>query len=227
VSADELARDDAARLVRECEADGATVFVVTERVLAAASPVRSPSGLVAIVRRRERDFADVLKQPDALVVVAVNVQDPGNLGAILRSGEAGGATGVVVTGASAHPWNWKTVRGSMGSALRLPVAAMSDVSDAIASVRASGLRTVVAVPRGGREPDATDWSGAVALLVGGEGSGLDEAVIAAADERVSVPMAEPVESLNVAVATALLVYAARRQRGDAARPRTAGRGPAS
>jgi TrmH family RNA methyltransferase len=216
VTDDELARgSDVAALVRDWEAEGAQVFVVTDAVLAAASPVRSPSGLVAIVKPRRTDFAAALQRRDALVVVGVNVQDPGNLGAILRAGEAGGATAALVAGTSAHPWGWKTMRGSMGSALRLPMAMMPSVPDALALLRGAGLRTIVAVPRGGREPDAIDWTGGVALLVGGEGSGLDEAVVAAADERVSVPMAMPVESLNVAVATALLVYAARRQRGHA------------
>jgi TrmH family RNA methyltransferase len=205
-----------AQLVRECESDGATVFVVGAPVIAAMSPVRSPSGLVAIAHRRPTDLAAVLRQREVLVVVAANVQDPGNLGAILRAAEAGGVTAAVVAGASAHPWSWKTVRGSMGSALRLPVGVVPDISEAFSIVRAAGLRTVAAIPRGGREPDAVDWTGRIALVIGGEGPGLDETVVAEADDRVSVPMAAPVESLNVAVAAALLVYAARRQRIGAA-----------
>ena len=73
-------------------------------------------------------------------------------------------------------------------------------------------RVVAAVPRDGRDPDAVDWTGHVGLVVGGEGPGLDGPIVAACDERVTVPMAPQVESLNVAAAGAILIYAARRQR---------------
>ena len=74
------------------------------------------------------------------------------------------------------------------------------------------LRTVAAVARGGDDPDAIDWTGSTGLLLGGEGPGLSDEVADACDARVTIPMAEPVESLNVAVAGAILIYAARRQR---------------
>ena len=85
-----------------------------------------------------------------LVVVAVDVQDPGNVGAIVRVAEAGGATGVIAAGASADPFGWKALRGSMGSALRLPVVRATDTADALADARRHGCRIVATVPRGGR-----------------------------------------------------------------------------
>jgi TrmH family RNA methyltransferase len=100
----------------------------------------------------------------------------------------------------------------MGSVLRLPVAAGLTTDAAMQAMRAHGARVIAAAPRGGRHPDVVDWQGRVGLLVGGEGPGLSETILAAADDRVTIPMATPVESLNVAVAAAILVYAARRQR---------------
>lgn len=199
-------------LARAFDSGGSQVFSVSEPVLAAISPVRTPSGIVAIARRVPTTAASVFQRGEGLVVVAVDVQDPGNLGALIRSAEAGGAAGALVCGVSASPFSWKALRGSMGSALRLPIAHGLDTSDALNCAKRAGARTVAAVPRGGRGPDDINWSGRVALLVGGEGPGLSDDLVAQCDERVTIPMTPPVESLNVAVAGAILLYAARRQR---------------
>jgi TrmH family RNA methyltransferase len=201
-----------AALAHTLARDGVDVAVVTEAVMAAISPVRTPSGVVAIVRRAPVMLASICQHPRAMIVAPVDVQDPGNLGALLRAAEAGGATGAVVCGASALPFSWKAVRGSMGSVLRLPLVSGVLPEDLMAAAAKSGIRAIASVPRGGTAPDAIDWSGRVLIFVGGEGPGLVEEVIAACDERVTIPMQAPVESLNVAVAGALLVYEARRQR---------------
>ena len=119
---------------------------------------------------------------------------------------------MLVAGASANPFSWKALRGSMGSALRMPITTGQTLDAIVQCARASGVRTVAAVPRDGRAPDATDWSGSVALLLGGEGRGLPAGLLTTCDDLVTIPMAAPVESLNVAVAGAILIYAARRQR---------------
>jgi tRNA G18 (ribose-2'-O)-methylase SpoU len=100
----------------------------------------------------------------------------------------------------------------MGAILRLPVASGLAPGAVVTTMRDHGLRTVAAVPRGGGDPDTIDWTGGVGLLLGGEARGLDAATAAACDARVTIPMAPPVESLNLATAGAVLVYAARRQR---------------
>ena len=149
-------------------------------------------------------------------MLAVDVQDPGNLGSLLRAAEAGGVTGAIVGGTpsrgSANPFSWKALRGSMGSVLRLPVAAGIDASAALDCLRSAAARTVAAVPRGGADPDAVDWIGARRHRPRRRGTGLSEEILAMCDERVTIPMAPRVESLNVAVAGAILVYAARRRR---------------
>ena len=203
-----------ADVARRLAADGIRVVSATGQAFAAMSPVRAPSGIVAIARRRPADAGEICARRDSFVLVAIGVQDPGNLGSLVRAGEAGGATGVLVCGASANPFSWKAVRGSMGSILRLPVAAGLTAEAAVGTLRARGVRTIAAAPRHGRDPDAVDWRGRVALLVGGEGPGLSADIVDAADDRVTIPMAAPVESLNVAVAAAILVYAARRQRHE-------------
>jgi RNA methyltransferase, TrmH family len=204
-----------AQLARTLDAEGIDVVAVSEPVMHAISPVRTPSGIVAIARRVPVPLAAICQHPDALIVAAVDVQDPGNLGALLRAAEAGGATGAVVCGTSAHPFSWKAVRGSMGSVLRLPVTSGARAEALLACARKFGVRAVASVPRGGASPEAVNWRGRVLIFVGGEGPGLTSEVIAACDDRVTIPMQPPVESLNVAVAAALLVYEARRQRQGA------------
>jgi RNA methyltransferase, TrmH family len=203
---------EAGQLARALESQGAPVFSVSEPVFRAMSPVRSPSGIVAIARRTPSEAGAISLTPGGFTLVATDIQDPGNLGGLIRAAEAGGATGVLVAGTSANPFSWKALRGSMGSALRIPIAAGQTVEAIVRCARVSGTRTVAAVPREGLAPDDVDWCGSVALILGGEGRGLPPDVVSECDDLVTIPMTPPVESLNVAVAGAILIYAARRQR---------------
>jgi len=193
---------------------GIEVIEASDMTFAALSPVRTPSGIVAIARRRVTTADEMCGAPNAFVLAAVDVQDPGNVGALVRGAEAGGATGMFVCGTSASPFSWKAVRGSMGSVLRLPLVSGMKATAVLACMKASGLRAVAAVTRGGVDPDAVDWTGKVGIVLGGEGAGLPADLIASCEARVSIPMSPKVESLNVATAGAILVYAARRQRLD-------------
>ncbi len=199
-------------LLAALQRDGVEVITVSASVMDAVSPVKTPTGLVALAERPATDEERLYAGPAALVVAAVDVQDPGNLGAIVRVAEAGGATGLVAAGGSANPFGWKALRGSMGSALRLPIASEVSAEDAVAAARRHGCRIVAAVPRDGRPLFDVDLTGPIAILIGGEGQGLGAALADAADERVTIPMQPPVESLNAAVTAALIVYEARRQR---------------
>ena len=215
VTEDAVQRSPAlARLVDDIQAEGADIAVVTTAVMAAMSPVRSPSGIAAIAERAPTDPATLFQHAAALIVAPTDVQDPGNVGAIVRTSEALGATGVLVCGASANPFSWKALRGSMGSALRLPVVTGGAPDAVLRCARRSGLRAIASVPRGGDTPASADWSGRVVLFVGGEGPGLPEMLIRECDVRVTIPMRYPVESLNVAVSTALLLYESQRQRAS-------------
>lgn len=214
-------------LLDRLRAAGTPFFHVSPSVMDALSPVRTPSGVVAVARRRVVDETELLRpapfeqgrgraehrrRAPALVLVCVDMQDPGNVGAAIRAAEAGGATGVLFTGDSADPWGWKALRAGMGSTFRLPTLRRADGVDACLQLRARGLRLVATVPRGGTSMAEIDLRPPTALVLGSEGAGLGSDLLAHADDRVSIPMQAPVESLNVAVAAALLVYEARRQR---------------
>jgi RNA methyltransferase, TrmH family len=213
VVADETRLDDArAGLLRQAEARGARVALAPPTVLEAASPVRTPSGLVALADFPASPRLALLHPGPALLVVTIDVQDPGNLGATIRAAAAAGATGVVATGASADPFGWKALRGSMGSAFHVPVVRDGDPLGLIAWLHEEGVVTMATTPRAATRLWDADLRRPVALLLGSEGQGLPPGVRERARETLSIPMAAGVESLNVAAVAALVAYEARRQR---------------
>ncbi len=212
VSADALERPDVRAIVDLIDSRQTAIAAASASVVSAMSPVRQPSGVVAIVERPSWRDEDLFPSVAPLVVIAADVQDPGNIGAITRVAEAGGANCVIAAGASADPFGWKALRGSMGSALRLPIAVQKNAYLAVDHARKHGCEVIAAVTSGGVSLFELRLTGAVAILVGGEGGGLAADLSAAADVRVSIPMKHPVESLNTAVAAGLLVYEACRQR---------------
>ncbi len=200
------------------EAAGTRVVGVPDAVMEALSPVDSPSGVVALADQPSAAADRVWRGAPPLVLLVSDVADPGNLGGLIRAAEAGGATGVICCGTCADPFGWKALRGAMGSAFRLPLAREPDLRMAVAAARAHALRVVATAPRAGCALHATDLRGPTALVLGGEAVGLAPDAVALADTALSIPMDDPVESLNVAVAGAIVVYEARRQRagGDLA-----------
>ena len=190
---------------------GVPVRRVDEGVLASLSEAETSQGLVALARRPSFEESAIYRGRP-LVVVAASLQNPGNVGALLRSAEAAGATGAYLTAGTADPFSWKALRGAMGSAFRLPHVRGLTLEEALAHLGQSGVTTLAAVPTGGRRHDRTDLTRPVAFVLGPETGGLDPALAARADERVSIPMSGRAESLNVAVAAAVLLFEAARQR---------------
>jgi tRNA G18 (ribose-2'-O)-methylase SpoU len=147
-----------------------------------------------------------------LVLLLAGLQDPGNVGAIIRTAAASGATGVAAIEGTANPFGWKALRGAMGGTFRIPVSTRGSLLDAIAAARDANVQIVAAVPRDGTPLPEVDFRGPTALVLGGEGTGVSDAVAAAADAAVTIPMRRPIESLNVSIAAAVILYEAFRQR---------------
>ncbi|HTV02575.1 MAG TPA: RNA methyltransferase, partial [Luteitalea sp.] len=208
-------RPEIAAILTRATRQHVDVQPVTPAVMDAASPTRTPSGIVALAQLSLRDPADVVAPEPALVTMAMGVQDPGNLGTLIRSAEAAGGTGLVVDTSSAHPLSWKVLRGSMGSALRLPVARVESPLDHLRDWQAHGLRIVALVGSGDVPLHECDLRAPTVVCAGAEGRGLPDDVLALADVRVRIAMRAPVESLNVGVATSLVLFEAARQRSEA------------
>jgi TrmH family RNA methyltransferase len=175
------------------------------------SEMDHPVGLAAIVSWAPRPLADLTLPAEALVLVAEGVGDAGNLGTILRTADAAGAAAVVVAGAGADPSHRRTLRASLGSAFRLPVALAADGPTAVRWARAQGLTAVAGSPHAEHTLWDVPYPRRVALVVGSEERGLAPETAAACPLSVRVPMWGSADSLNVAVAAGVLLYAVRRQ----------------
>lgn len=193
------------------------VMAASEAVLAKLSETKSPQGIVAVVKKNQQDWEEWIEQliqakPDVLLLFLDEIQDPGNLGTILRTAEAAGVDGVVLGRGSVDLYNGKVVRATMGALFRLPVftQALPITAD---QWRGQGGRLLCSTLReNSRSYDSVDYSGKVALVIGNEGRGVSEEMIARADELVHIPIYGQAESLNAAVAAGLLVYEARRKK---------------
>jgi len=189
---------------------GATVHEVTGDVLDAASPVRTPSGLAAIARWQPRTVASVFVEAQGLVVGLVDVQEPGNVGTVIRSADALSGAAVVALDHTADPAGWKCLRGSMGSAFRVPVG-RGAFADAVAAARTSGFRIIATAAGDGEPLGRATLSGRCLILLGNEGAGLADHVRSQADTTLTIPMRDGVNSLNVATTAALILWEARRR----------------
>jgi TrmH family RNA methyltransferase len=217
---------DAGLLARAAEA-GARVHTVRAEVLARAVDTVTPNGVAAIAARREvpLDAALAAAAAGPLALVLLDVADPGNAGTLLRAAEAAGAAAVVFCGSSVDPTNPKCVRASAGALFHVPVA-VGGGEEVVAELRRRGVATVASVVAGGEAYDEVDLAGPVAIVLGSEAHGLPAAVEAAVDRRASIPMAGRAESLNVAMAGAVLCFEALRQRRAAGARQPIGEAPA-
>lgn len=188
---------------------GLQVRVVQDSLLKRVSQLRTPPGTLAVCATPpSASLGDLRPEGEPLVLVIAGVSDPGNLGSLVRAAEAAGVSAVVVLEGGASPDNEKALRGSMGSLLRMPVVRESRPKKVLEELSARGFRHGTAATRGGIPPGRFDWSGPLALWIGSETGELFEG--AEALEGITIPMAGRVESLNVSVAAAILLFAAGR-----------------
>jgi RNA methyltransferase, TrmH family len=198
-------------LARGAERRGVAVLELSATAFESVSGQVRPDGVAAVVGRLPTGLARVTLPRDPLVLVAEAVERPGNLGTIVRSACAAGADALVVADGRTDLFHPETVRGSVGTLFRLPLATAS-TPEAIAWLHAQGLRVIVATPEAGRTCWDADLGRAVAIVVGNERYGVSRAWLDAADEAVSVPMPGPADSLNVGVAAGVVLFEAARQR---------------
>jgi TrmH family RNA methyltransferase len=210
-------------LVAAIAAAGIPVHVVSGEVMDELAQTVTPQGLLAVCAFVDVPLAEVARAAaalvapraePALVALLANVRDPGNAGTVLRTADAAGAHAVVFADASVDPYNGKCVRASAGSLFHLPVVAGTRLEEAVVTLREAGLRIVAADGRAGRSLDDPEvrarLAGPTAWMFGNEAWGLPPELVALADEPVAVPIYGRAESLNLAAAAAVCLYASAR-----------------
>jgi TrmH family RNA methyltransferase len=201
-------------LVAAIAAAGIPVHVVSGEVMDELAQTVTPQGLLAVCGFVDVPLAEVARAAPALVALLANVRDPGNAGTVLRTADAAGAHAVVFADASVDPYNGKCVRASAGSLFHLPVVAGTRLEEAVVTLREAGLRIVAADGRAGRSLDDPEvqarLAGPTAWMFGNEAWGLPPELVALADEPVAVPIYGRAESLNLAAAAAVCLYASAR-----------------
>jgi TrmH family RNA methyltransferase len=184
-------------LVEAFDSAGVQLLEITPSILNIISDTKSPSGIVLLAQR-----------PDT----TLQINNPSNTGAILRTAEAAGVSAIITTEGTADLFSPKSLRASMGSAFRLPIIQKLPFDTALELCRKNSLQTVGTSPTAVHRYTEVEWERGTAIVLGPEATGLSADEISRLDQTVSIPMKPPVESLNVAVAAAILVYEAARQR---------------
>ena len=189
------------------------VNLMSERLFKRVAMTESPRGIAALVELPHRDLDATLSHADVLVMIACGLQDPGNLGTMIRSSQALGGTALLTLQNTVSPFNPKALRSSAGAAFRLPIFTGLQPESLLHRLRGFGIRIVATDRRGDRLLTDEDLRGPVAILIGQEAAGLDEALRRSADARVAIRIRRDTDSLNAAAAATIILYEAARQRG--------------
>jgi TrmH family RNA methyltransferase len=202
-----------AEILRAAALPGDKVIRLSGRAFRSLADTESPQGLLGIFRLKSFDWQRILAR-ESLVVVAEGIQDPGNLGTLMRTAEAFSADAVLLAGSSVKPFSQKVLRAAAGSVFRLPVFAGRRTAEWLRELKGAQYRLLATTASARLDFREADFRGKTALWVGSEGQGLSEEILSQVPVKIGIPLASPVESLNVAVATAIILCEAARQRGN-------------
>jgi TrmH family RNA methyltransferase len=197
------------QLWQQLHSRAARIETVTEEVLKAIATTVNPDGIVATASPQSKTIDRV-----KLGLVLERLQDPGNLGTIIRTAVATGTDGLWISEDSVDIDNPKVLRASAGAWFELPMAVSPNLPDLVQFYRQEGLQIVATLPQAKKTYWEIDFTRPTLILLGNEGAGLTEQLASLAQEKVTIPLAGGVESLNVAIATALLLYEAQRQKRE-------------
>ena len=209
-----LSDQRAQQLLSALEEQAESVVEVSDSHLDKLADTKTSQGIIVLAARpaSSQETLTAKLGRDPLLVILHQINNPANAGAMIRVAEAAGACGVIATAGSADLFGPKALRGSMGSSFRLPIWTGAGFEEALAWCGEKQIQTVSTDLQATQSHYAINWQPARAILIGSESNGLAAAETQAADHRIKIPMHEPVESLNAAVALGVILYEAARQR---------------
>ena len=192
--------------------DGLDYEIVTDAVFKEVSETKTPQGIMGIVNTIHYSLERILSDPNACLLLLEDIRDPGNLGTMIRTAEGAGVTGIILSDSSVDIYNPKVVRATMGSIYRVPFYQAKDFYEALEQVKGREIEIYAAHLQGIPYDTEGSFQKRCALLIGNEANGLTKEASDLADTLIKIPMEGRVESLNAAVAAAILMYETARQR---------------
>ncbi|MDD6795226.1 MAG: RNA methyltransferase [Clostridiaceae bacterium] len=183
------------------------IYEISENLLKELCSTEKPQGIVAVVAMKKADYS---KKGD-FYLLCDKVQDPGNLGTIIRTAHAAGVDGIILTKGTVDVYNDKTIRSTMGSLFHVPIIMDTEDNQFTKELLSEGFSLLATSLEGDKDFFEEDLRGKVIVSVGNEGNGVSEEIYSLADKKVKVPMPGGAESLNVAIATSVILYEKVRQ----------------
>lgn len=185
---------------------------VTPEVMKKAADTQTPQGVLTVLKQPSYALQDLLGVDKGMYLLLEDIQDPGNLGTMFRTGEGAGITGIIMSKNTVDIFNPKTIRSTMGSVYRVPFIYVETLAEVLHDMKGKGISSYAAHLAGKSYYDSFSFTGGTAFLIGNEGNGLKKETADLADHYLKIPMEGKLESLNAAVAAALLMYEVHRQR---------------
>jgi TrmH family RNA methyltransferase len=206
-----LDNDDEDKLLRKCKEklDKTGFTEVSDKVFKKMSDTVTPQGIISVVDRKTYELKDLIRLSSDMslrVLILESVQDPGNLGTMIRTAEAAGFDFVLASEGTVDVYNPKVIRSTMGSVYRVPVIYTHGLKADIEELKGVGVKVYAAHLKGKHDYNKINFGKRTAIMIGNEGNGLSDEIAGAADEYIKIPMQGQVESLNAAVAAALLMF---------------------
>jgi TrmH family RNA methyltransferase len=204
--------DDGGTAILSCLPGGSRQYLVNSSLFARLADTETPQEIAAIIPFGAPELSSVMARPLSLVLILDSLRDPGNMGTIVRTAAAAGVDALFFGPGTVDPYSPKALRASAGAIFHLPPVAVEEPLRLLKLLQSGGMLVLAAQPQGGRLYWEMDLRGKTAFLIGGESGGLSPELAAAADLDVTIPQLAPLDSLNAAVAAAVLVYEVLRQR---------------
>lgn len=180
--------------------------IVSEHVLNEAAETKTPQGIMATVKMPSYSIDDMIKNKATNLVLLEDIRDPGNLGTIVRTAEGAGFTGIILSKTSVDMYNPKVIRSTMGAIYRMPFIYVEDFIDTLQLLKENEITLYAAHLKGQQYYDEVEYEDKCAIMIGNEANGLSNESAALASKYIKIPMCGQVESLNAAVASAILMY---------------------
>ncbi len=184
--------------------------LLSDQVFKKISDTKTPQGILCVVKMKHFSLSGLLKDSERILMLE-GIQDPGNLGTMLRTAEAAGYDCIIMDEGTADLYNPKVVRGTMGAIFRVKTAMTGDLKEAVLLAKSFGIKVYGAHLKGERDYDEESYADKAAILIGNEGRGLSDEISSLADCLIKIPMEGRAESLNAAVAAALIMYGSRKK----------------